>query len=162
MAKETENKEVLQAHEETILQDIGGVLEAMETIIEYDTFTVKRNGKKLFSFRVSGLDDEEMERCRVAATKMVKNKRLGITVPGEFNSAKFNSLLIYRATHPDDRKWLWDNKELQQKAGVLSGWQVVDAILKVGEKEAVIEMIEKLSGMSDEAESRTEEVLKNS
>ena len=45
---------------------------------------------------------------------------------------------------------------------MLSGWQVVDAILKVGEKEAVIEMIEKLSGMSDEAESRTGRSAKNS
>jgi hypothetical protein len=156
-----ENKKELLAAEDTILKDVGGVLEAMETVTQYDTFPVIRNGKKLFSFRVRGLDDEEMEKCRDESTKMVKNKRLGVAVPGEFNSAKFNSLLVYYATHPDDRKWLWDNKELQQKAEVLSGWQVVDAVLRYGEKEAVIEMMEELSGRDDDTEG-LEGTIKNS
>lgn len=153
------NKEELLVAEDAILQDVGGVLQAMETVTEYDTFPVIRNGKKLFSFRVSGLDDEEMERCRDQATKMVKNKRLGVTVPGDFNSAKFKSLLIYNATHPDDRKWLWDNKELQQKAKVLASWQLVDKVLLSGEKGRVIELIEQLSG---EDEDTLEETIKNS
>jgi hypothetical protein len=156
-----ENKKELLAAEDTILKDVGGVLEAMETVTQYDTFPVIRNGKKLFSFRVRGLDDEEMEKCRDESTKMVKNKRLGVAVPGEFNSAKFNSLLVYYATHPDDRKWLWDNKELQQTAEVLSGWQVVDAVLRYGEKEAVIEMMEELSGRDDDTEG-LEGTIKNS
>lgn len=155
-----ENKEELLVAEDTILQDVGGVMQAMDTITEYQTYEVIRNGKKLFSFRVCGLDDEEAERCRDQATKMVKNKRLGVTVPGDFNSAKFNSLLIYNATHPDDKKWLWDNKQLQQKAKTLTGWQVIDSVLKRGEKEAVIELIEKLSGMDEEIS--VEETLKNS
>lgn len=156
-----DSKKDMLAAEDTILKDVGGVLQAMETITEYDTFKVVRNGKELFSFRVCGLDDEEMERCRDEATKMVKSKRLGTTVPGDFNSAKFNSLLVYRATHPEDRKWLWDNKELQQKAKVISGWRVIDAVLRYGEKEAVIELIEKLSGMDEDGNS-LEETIKNS
>lgn len=154
-----DKRDELLVAEGAILQDVGGVMQAMETVTEYQAYEVVRNGKKLFSFRVCGLDDEETERCRDQATKMVKNKRLGVTVPGDFNSAKFNSLLIYSATHPDDRKWLWDNKELQQKAKVLAGWHVVDAVLKRGEKEAVIELIENLSGMGEET---TEDTIKNS
>lgn len=157
------NKEQLLVAEDTILKDVGGVLQAMETITEYDTFSVTRNGKKLFSFRVCGLDDEEMERCRDEATKMVKSKRTGTAVPSDFNSAKFNSLVVYRATHPEDRKWLWDNKELQQRAKVLTGWRVVDAVLRYGEKEAVIELIEKLSGMDEDTDKDgLEETIKNS
>ncbi|GEA17496.1 phage tail assembly chaperone [Moorella sp. E306M] len=158
-----DRREELLAAEHTILQDVAGVLEAMETITHYEVYEVIREGKKLFSFRVRGLDDEEMEKCRDQATKVVKNRRLGgLTMPGDFNAAKYNSLMIYAATHPDDRKWLWDNKDLWQKANATSGWQVVDKVLRRGEKEAVIELIERLSGYGTEEQENLEETLKNS
>jgi len=158
---EVKRDELLEA-EDTILQDISGVLEAMETITKYETFEVIRDGKKLFSFRVRGLDDEELEKCRDQATKIVKDRRLGnLAVPRDFNAAKFNSLMIYTATHPEDKKALWDNKTLWDKAGVLAGWQLVDKVLKRGEKESVIELIEKLSGYGEDNEN-LEETLKNS
>ncbi len=159
---ETKRDELLAA-EDTILQDISGVLEAMETIIEYKVFEVVRDGKKLFSFRVRGLDDSEFEKCRDQATKVAKDRRWGsLAVPREFNSAKFNSLVIYTATHPDDKKAIWDNKDLWAKADVVTGWQLVDKVLKRGEKEKCIELIEELSGYSDEDAESTEETLKNS
>lgn len=155
-------RDELLAAENTILQDISGVLEAMETITQYETFEVIRDGKKLFSFRVRGLDDEEIEKCRDQATKAVKDRRFGsLAVPRDFKSAKFNSLMIYLATHPDDRKVLWDNKELWDKAKVVTGWQLVDRVLKRAEKDAVIELIEKLSGYDEDGET-AEETLKNS
>jgi len=162
-----EKKEMLLGNEDAILRDVAGVLEAMETIIEYKDFEVIRDGKKLFSFRVRGLDDSEFEKCRDQATKVAKDRRLGsLAVPREFNSAKFNSLVIYTATHPDDCKAIWDNKDLWAKADVVTGWQLVDKVLKRGEKEKCIELIEELSGYSDEdAESAAEstvETLKNS
>jgi hypothetical protein len=155
-------KEELLASEETILKDISGVLEAMETVTTYETFEVIRDNKKLFSFRVRGLDDEEIEKCRDQATKTVKDRRLGnLAVPRDFNAAKFNSLMIYTATHPEDRKALWDNKTLWGKAGVVTGWQLVDKVLRRAEKDAVIELIEKLSGY-DEGSETLEETIKNS
>lgn len=155
-------KEELLASEETILKDISGVLEAMETVTTYETFEVIRGNKKLFSFRVRGLDDEEIEKCRDQATKTVKDRRLGnLAVPRDFNAAKFNSLMIYTATHPEDRKALWDNKTLWEKAGVVTGWQLVDKVLRRAEKDAVIELIEKLSGY-DEGSETLEETIKNS
>ena len=167
-----ERKEVLTQHfnEETILKDVAGVLEAMETVIEYEIFEVIRNNKKLFSFRVRGLDDNEFEKCREQATKVVKDRRLGsVAVPREFNSAKFNSLLIYTATHPDDKKAIWDNKELWKEAKVVTGWQLIDKVLKRGEKDQCIDLIEKLSGYvddedadEDETSENLEETLKNS
>ena len=158
-----ENKDYLIQDEDVILQDVAGVLEAMETIIEYKVFEVIRDGKKLFSLRVRGLDDSEFEKCRDQATKVAKDRRLGsLALPREFNSAKFNSLVIYMATHPDDKKIIWDNKDLWVKADVVTGWQLVDKVLKRGEKEKCIELIEELSGYSDEDAESTEETLKNS
>ena len=158
-----EKKDYMVQNEDVILQDVAGVLEAMETIIEYKVFEVIRDGKKLFSFRVRGLDDSEFEKCRDQATKVAKDRRLGsLAVPREFNSAKFNSLVVYTATHPDDKKAIWDNKNLWQKANVLTGWQLVDKVLKRGEKEKCIELIEALSGYADEDAEATEETLKNS
>ena len=156
-------KDYLVKNEDAILRDVAGVLEAMETIIEYKDFEVIRDGKKLFSFRVRGLDDNEFERCRDQATKVVKDRRVGnIAVPREFNLAKFNSLVIYTATHPEDRKGLWDNKDLWGRGKVLAGWQLIDKVLKRGEKDRVIELIEDLSGYADEDAETTEEALKNS
>ena len=158
-----EKKDYLIQNENVILQDVAGVLEAMETIIEYKLFEVIRDGKKLFSFRVRGLDDSEFEKCRDQATKVAKDRRLGsLALPREFNSAKFNSLVIYTATHPDDKKAIWDNKDLWAKADVVTGWQLVDKVLKRGEKEKCIELIESLSGYTDEDAEATEETLKNS
>jgi hypothetical protein len=65
-----ENKEELLVAEDAIMQDVGGVMQAMGTITEYQVYEVIRNGKKLFSFRVSGLDDEEMENA--AGTKPLR------------------------------------------------------------------------------------------
>lgn len=160
--EETKRDELL-ANEDIILRDVAGVLEAMETIVQYEVFEVIRDGKKLFSFRVRGLDDEEFEKCRDQATKVAKDRRLGaIAIPKEFNTAKFNSLVIYTATHPEDRKAIWDNKELWNKANVVAGWQLIDKVLKRGEKEKVIELIEKLSGYTDEENEDSIETLKNS
>ncbi len=160
-----EKKEMLLDNEDAILREVAGVLEAMETIIEYKVFEVIRDGKKLFSFRVRGLDDGEFEKCRDQATKVAKDRRLGsLAVPREFNSAKFNSLVIYTATHSDDKKAIWDNKDLwaKAKADVVTGWQLVDEVLKRGEKEKCIELIEGLSGYTDEDAEAAEETLKNS
>jgi hypothetical protein len=157
-----EKREYMLQNEDAILRDVSGVLEAMNITEEYETFTVKRKGKKLFAFRVRGLTGEEREKCRNDATKMVKNKKLGgIAVPGDFDSAKFGSLLIVTATHPEDKRLLWDNKELMQKANVLAPWQLVDKVLLSGEKDRVIDLIEHLSGF-DEDDNDLEETLKNS
>lgn len=155
-----DTKDYLVQNEDAILRGIGGVLEAMNAIEEYETFAVKRKGKSLFSFRVRGITGEEKEKCRDQATKMTKNKKLGgVAIPTDFDAAKFNSLIVVMATHPEDKKFLWENKELMQKANVLSPWQLVDKVLYSGEKDRVIELIEHLSG-ADEEEG-LDETLKN-
>ena len=51
-----EKREYMLQNEDVILRDVSGVLEAMNLAEEYETFVVKRKGKKLFSFRVRGLE----------------------------------------------------------------------------------------------------------
>lgn len=149
-------------NESTMLRDVAGALAAMETVSQTATYEVIRKGKKLFSFSVSALDDEQVENCRDQSTKNVKDRRLGnLAVPRDFNSAKFNSLMIYTATVSEDKKVLWDNKALWQKAGVVTGWQLVDKVLLRGEKDAVISLVEELSGYKDEDSESTQTTLKN-
>lgn len=156
-------REELLAAEGSILKDVAGVLEAMETLTEYRVFEVVRDGKKLFSFRVRGLTHEEIEKCTDQATKTVRDRRYGsLAYPKEFNATRYRALMIYTATHPEDRKVLWDNKTLWEKAGVLAGWQLIDKVLKPGEQEKVEKLIEELSGYSDEEAETVEETLKNS
>lgn len=147
-------------HEDTILRDVAGVLDAMETFTEYQVFEVVRGGKKLFSFRVRGLDEAELEHCRDAATKMVKDHRLGrLAIPQDFNNAKYSSMVIVTATHPEDKQVIWNNKELWDKAQVLAAWQLVDKVLKPGEKDRCIRLIERLSGYEEEEDEEGEEAL---
>lgn len=155
-------RDELLAREEAALQDIGGVLQAMDTMEEYERFAVVRGGKELFAFRVRGLDDGETEKCRTEATKYTRNRRMGrMAVPTDFNTAKFNSLLINLATHPADRGLLWDNKDLQERAQAVTAWQVVDKVLKAGEKGRVVDLIERLSGFGDDG-GDTIDAIKNS
>jgi len=56
---------------------------------------------------------------------------------------------------------LWDNKELWEKANVLACWQLVDKVLKRGEKNEVIELIGGLSGYNSEENESRVETLKN-
>lgn len=149
-------------NESTMLRDVAGALAAMETVTQTAVYEVTRNGKKLFSFTINALDDEQVENCRDQSTKTVKDRRLGnLAVPRDFNSAKFNSLMIYTATVSEDKKVLWDNKALWQKAGVVTGWQLIDKVLLRGEKDAVISLIEELSGYKDEDSESTQTTLKN-
>lgn len=158
-----DKKEYLFQNEDTILRDVAGILEAMNIKEEYETFRVKRKEGKSFSFRVRGLTTEEREKCRDESTKMVKNKKLGgIAIPADFDSAKYSFLLIVTATHPEDKKFLWDNKELMQEAKVLTPWQLVDKVLYPGEQDRAIQLIERLSGFDEDDDNDLEETLKNS
>lgn len=71
--------------------------------------------------------------------------------------------MIYAATDAEDRKQTWDSKQLWnalEQAGVIviTGTDVIDAVLMPGEKAAVVEEIDKLSGFENE---NLEEVTKN-
>lgn len=83
-------------------------------------------------------------------------------MPEDTNAVKYRDALIYQATVEEDREKLWDNKkawEVMRNKGlpIMNGLDVIEYSLKAGEKDAVIDEIDKLSGYA----SNLEEVVKN-
>ena len=142
---------------------IAGMLAAAayktDEIVQFD---IVRGGKLYFSFRIHALGEEEANKCR--------NKQIGIKFAEETDNAKFRSSLIYHATVEDDRTKLWDNQQVWdglRKQGVLvvTALDVIEAVLLGGEKDRVIDEINKLSGFDsenlEEVENKMEETAKN-
>lgn len=131
---------------------------------------IVRDGRLYFSFRVHALGEEEANKCRKKYTKYVRNKQIGIKFAEETDNAKFRSSLIYHATVEEDRSKLWDNQTIWEglrKQGVLvvTALDVIESVLLGGEKDRVIDEINKLSGFDsenlEEVENKMEETAKN-
>ena len=115
-----------------------------------------------FAFNIRPLSSEECEKCRKKHTKYVRNKQTGMKVPEDTNRVKYQSAIIYEATTDEDREKLWDNRRVwdtlnQKKDRILNGLDVIECTLKAGEKDRILEAIDKLSGY----DSNLEEVVKN-
>lgn len=149
-------REELLAAEPDLLR---GLLEAARYKTDQQvTIVISRQKKEYFRFRIRPLTEDEYNKCREDATKYEPNPRLGgILMPVSTDTAKYRSLLIYRATVDDDRKQLWDNKHVQNELGVGIGWEVIDRVLLAGEKDAVLARLDEISGYG----TSLEEVAKN-
>ena len=124
---------------------------------------IARNGKLYFEFDIHALGEEEYNKCKTKHTKYVRNKQLGIKLPEDTNTVKYRSALIYEATAESDKDKLWDNKKvweaLNQKGfQIMNGLDVIEYTLKSGEKDRIIDEIDKLSGYDS---NNLEEVAKN-
>jgi hypothetical protein len=154
---EEENKGQLRAYEDDILK---GLLAAANFKTEEDniqTIEIARNGVVLFKFRIRPLTEEEYQACKEKYTKYVRNKQLGIKFPEHTDTVRYRSALIYQATVDEDRAKIWDNKNAWKAINVLNGVDLIDKTLLAGEKDAVLELIDKISGYSVTAE----ETIKN-
>ena len=103
--------------------------------------TIQRNKKPLFSFTVESLSESDWDKFRRQATKNFGKRN------ESFDSARFVSLAIYEATVD---KSLWNNKSVWQKLKAVSGAEVVDMCLTPGEKSRIAQIIEDLSGYSED------------
>lgn len=156
MDNETD-KSMMRAYEDDIL---GGLLAAANYMNDEDEIVpieIARNGVVLIKFRIRPLSEDEYTKCKERHTKYVRNKNVGIKVPEDVNASAYRSALIYEATVAEDRAKLWDNKEAWKKLDVVSGYEVVNKALKPGEKDAVLNKLDEISGYS----SMLEEVAKN-
>lgn len=154
---EEENKGQLRAYENDILK---GLLAAANFKTEEDNIhpvEIARNGVVLFTFRIRPLSEEEYQTCKEKNTKYVRNKQLGIRFPENTDSVRYRSALIYQATIDEDREKTWNNKEAWKALNVLNGIDLIDKILLAGEKDAILEIIDKISGYT----VTTEELSKN-
>ncbi|MFF2887019.1 hypothetical protein [Paenibacillus sp. NPDC057967] len=155
------DQEELLASETDILR---GLLEAATAAQEETkTIQISRKGKVLFLFRIHPLSEAEYNDCREKATTYKKNKRMGgFRMPEDTDTARYRSNLIYQATVDEDRKSVWNNKAAWDQLNVLSGTQLIEKVLLPGEKDAVIEQIDKLSGYDlDEDDVEAVDIVKN-
>ncbi|MEK5068108.1 phage tail assembly chaperone [Sporosarcina sp. FSL K6-1508] len=157
MSEEKLNQEELLAVESSVL---SGLLAAHQDQKD-DTTTIEiaRKGKVLFSFDIHALTEKQYHDLQDKATKFRKAKNLGgVKVAEETDITRFRSLLIYHATVKEDRQKIWDDKEAWRQLNVPNGIHLIDVVLKAGEKKAIIDKIDEISGYTDDAD----EIIKNS
>lgn len=146
------NEGMVRTYEDDIL---GGLLAAAgyrENEEEIHPVEIAREGVVYFKFRIRPLSEDEYRKCKERYTKYKRNKQLGVRFPEETDTVRYRSALIYEATVPEDRAKLWDNKDAWKRLDVLSGVELIDRVLKAGEKDAVLDLIDNISGYSIIAE----------
>ena len=109
---------------------------------------IKRGDRTLFSFTVRPLDEEEEIRCFRSATPQLPNPngKHWPKIDGKTDTAKMRSLKIYTATIDEDKKLIWDNPAFKQKLGVITATEMIDKCLRTGDKDAVLAIIDEISG----------------
>lgn len=153
-----EKIQVSEMSEETLENYEGDIVNALlessnylSDKSEYRKLSIPRKGKIMFSFTVRPLNDDEWAKCRRQNLKN-RGKR-----NETLDNARFASQVIYTATIDEDRAKLWDNKAVWDKLNVVSGIDVINAVLKPGEKTAILEEINKICGYDDDLD----EIIKN-
>ena len=129
------------------------------------TVEIKRNGKVYFYFKIRPLGEEELLDARKKAAVMMPNPANPKLPPveKEVRLAEFSAWKIYYATVEPEK--VWDAPEVIQglKAkgfSVLRGIDVINTVLRAGEKDKIDADIDKLSGFYD-TEMTEEEYAKN-
>ena len=109
---------------------------------------IKRNGRVMFEFRIHPLDEEETQQMRRKCTKYAPNPN-GRNLPKievDTNFVRLRSMKIYNATVPEDQEKVWNNKKIKEKLKVLDPLEVIELVLMAGEKDAIVDQIDAISG----------------
>ena len=109
---------------------------------------VNRGGKTYFEVDIRPLTELELMACRKRATRYAENpagKRLP-KIEMETNYALLRSLKIYTATTDEYKKKLWDNPATLSRFELLEGHDVIDRVFFAGEKDAILDKVDALSG----------------
>ena len=159
---EEETKAMIRTNEEDFIQGLIAAADFGTDERERQRIEIARGGELLFAFNIRPLGSEEYEKCRKKWTKYVRNKQIGIKMPEDTNRTKYQSALIYQATIEEDREKLWDNRKVwaalnNKDIQIMNGLDVIEYTLKAGEKDKILEAIDKISGY----EANLEEVAKN-
>lgn len=149
---ETMTQEDILMKEDEILRALidAGTEKDDESV--YRRIEIRRNGALKFAFRIRPVSEEESLHCYEYATKYAPRKRGQPKRAIETDMAKFRSRLIYTATVDEDRTKTWDNRRAQEALNVLTGTDLIDAVLLAGEKDRVIDEINDISGYGDDME----------
>lgn len=157
---EEDTRTLIRANEEDFIQ---GLIDASEFASEEtQRIEIIREGRLYFAFNIRPLNSQEYEKCKKKHTKYVRNKQLGMKLPEDTDRIKYQSAIIYEATVDGDKEKLWDNRKVwdalnAKKDRIMNGLDVIEYSLKAGEKDKILEAIDRISGY----ESNLEEVAKN-
>lgn len=154
---EQPTKEDILMNEDALLRGLIEASTEKDSESAYRRVQIRRNGVLKFEFRIRPVSEEESLACHDHATKFAPRKRGQPKREIETNQALFRSWLIYTATVDEDRAKTWDSKKAQQALNVLQGVEMIDAVLLSGEKDRIIDLINEISGYSDD----TEDTAKN-
>ena len=136
---------------------VSALLEAAEFKTDENNITeveIKRAGKYLFTVHIHPISDPDARFARKKATIYMPNpngKKLP-PIEKEFNNSKFGSWLIYLATTEEDQAKIWGNSQVMAKKGLMEPWETVDALLNLGEKRKMLDLVTSISGMDDDEE----------
>lgn len=120
---------------------------------------IQRKGKKVVKFRIRPLSEDEILAARKKATKYMPNpadKRLPL-IEKEIDYSRLRSWKIYYATVDEDRKLLWNNKDVKdafsEKIGrkIMESVEVIEMVLQAGEKDAISDTIDEISGYGSDS-----------
>lgn len=150
-------KETIRMNENDILASLIAAASYKYDEADAVEIKIKRRGKDVISFRVRPLSDEEYQTCKKNNTTYKKNKQFGTKVAESVNVAAYHSDIIYAATVEADREKIWNNKAAWNKLGIATGRDLIDVVLMAGEKDAVLDKIEEISGF----QPTVEETVKN-
>lgn len=160
-----QNIEVTKDNEMDLVQ---GLLSAADFRTDDEMQTeiqIKRKGKLFFSFKIRPLSEEELLNARRKSVVKMANPNNPKLPPieKEVKIEEFTAWKIYLATV--DRENVWENPAvmngLERKGfSVLQGIDVINTVLRAGEKDAIDDQIDKLSGFYD-SEVTVEDYAKN-
>jgi hypothetical protein len=148
----TPTKEEILMSERDILAGLLELGAEKDDQKNYYPIEIKRSGVLKLSFRIRPITENENQTCYNRASRYAPTKPGQPKVVVETNQALYRSYIIYTATVDEDRGKVWDNKEAQARLGVLQSVEMIDRVLKAGEKERVIDKIDEISGFGDDAE----------
>ena len=162
MAKTTENVTEVQMSPEEVKANVrmyeddilGGLMAAASYKTDMDevaTIQIVRH-KAVVEFRIRPLSEDEYAKIRKRNTNYKKNKANGLRIAESVNSADYRSELIYEATIEEDRAKIWDRADAWDKCNVVNGIGLVDVVLKAGEKDAILEKLDEISGFTPSME----------
>lgn len=143
---EEAKKAMIRKYEDDIL---GGLLAAAnykESEEETANIEVVRNGAIVLAFRIRPLGEEEYLKCKKANTNYKRNKSLGTKIAESVDAARYRAQLIYEATVEEDREKIWMNRDAWKKLNVLNGIDLVEVVLKAGEKDEILQKLDEISG----------------
>jgi hypothetical protein len=156
-----ENAEDLRALETDLLNGLLAAAEDKRSDTETIEIARTKDGESrvFFKFRIRVLEEDEYDALREKYTTYERSRRMGgLKIPQRTDTVKMRAEIIFEATVPEDQERLWKNKAAWDRLGVMGPIDLIDKVLLAGEKDAVIQRIERLSGYDLDLE----ETAKNS